>query len=99
MSRLQWDFADIDYPVSLADARADLGPDPLIAGNLDPVRSIRNGTPESIRAELRQCHRTAGSRFIVAAGCEIPRDTPPENVRAMAGFARSRKPEDWAAAT
>jgi MtaA/CmuA family methyltransferase len=94
MSRLNWDFTDVDYPVPLADARADLGPDRLVAANLDPVRDVRDGTPASIQAALAECHRIAGRRFIVAAGCEIPRDTPAENVLAMTDFARATKPED-----
>jgi MtaA/CmuA family methyltransferase len=92
MARLNWDFADIDYPVPLSLARQDLGPDRVIAANLDPVRDVRDGTPDSIRAALGECHQVAGSRFIVAAGCEIPRDTPLENLRAMTAFARSTPP-------
>jgi MtaA/CmuA family methyltransferase len=92
MRQLGWDFVDIDYPVSLDQARAELGPDRVITANLDPVRAVRDGTPDSIREALRACHQTAGSRFIVAAGCEIPRDTPVENVRAMAEFARAASP-------
>jgi MtaA/CmuA family methyltransferase len=92
MSTLKWDFVDIDYPVPLAEARAELGPERVIAGNLDPVRDVRDGTPDSIRAALAECHRIAGDRFIVGAGCEITRDTPLENVHAMAGFARETAP-------
>jgi MtaA/CmuA family methyltransferase len=92
MREVNWDFADIDYPVPLAEARAKLGPERVIAANLDPVRDVRDGTPESIRKALAECHRVAGKRFIVAAGCEIPRDTPLANVRAMADFARATKP-------
>ena len=82
------DVVDLDFMVPVADARAAMGDDQVLLGNLDPVRDIRDGTPESIRAALAECHRQAGPRFIVGAGCEITRDTPPENVRAMTQFAK-----------
>jgi len=84
---LKCDFVDIDYLVPLDEARAKMGPDQVLAGNLHPVQTVRNGTPDSIRDALAQCYRQAGPRYIVAAGCEIPRDTPEANVRALGDFA------------
>ncbi len=92
MCELNWDFTDIDYPVPMATARAELGPQRVVAANLDPVRDVRDGSPDSIKAALADCHQAAGSRFIVAAGCEIPRDTHLDNIRAMAEFARATAP-------
>jgi MtaA/CmuA family methyltransferase len=83
------EMVDIDSIVPLEQARREMGPAPVLAGNLDPVRTVRNGTPEEITVALAECHRQAGPRYIVAAGCEIPRDTPPENVRALTAYARS----------
>lgn len=91
IGRLGCDFVDVDYMVSLAKARDEMGPDQVLAGNIDPVAVLRNGTPESITEALRQCHRQAGGRYIVAAGCEVPRDTPPENVLALRDYARSQR--------
>jgi MtaA/CmuA family methyltransferase len=90
MGRLGADLVDLDFLVSVADARKAMGPRQTLAGNLDPVRTVRNGSPVSIRQALAECHQQAGARYIVAAGCEIPRDTPPENVRALTEYARSR---------
>jgi uroporphyrinogen-III decarboxylase len=66
-----------------------MGRDQALLGNLDPVRTLRNGTPESVMAALAACHQQAGERYIVGAGCEVPRDTPLENVRALTEYARS----------
>ena len=57
--------------------------DQIILGNVSPVNVVRNGTAEMVFNAVAECHRQAGPRFIVGAGCEIPRDTPPENVRAF----------------
>ena len=60
----------------------------MIAGNLNPVKDVRDGNPDGLRKQLQNCHRDAGSNYIVAAGCEIARGTPAENVMALAEFAR-----------
>jgi MtaA/CmuA family methyltransferase len=89
MGKLGCEIVDLDYFTSVASARAAMGPDQVLLGNIDPVRALRNSTPEAITAALAQCHREAGARYIVGAGCEVPRDTPPENVRAMTDYACS----------
>jgi MtaA/CmuA family methyltransferase len=85
------EMVDIDYPVAMDQARSMTGPGQVLAGNLDPVRDVRNGSPEKIAQSLAALQEQAGARWIVAAGCEIVRDTPHENVRAMVEFARSHQ--------
>ncbi len=84
IGRLGCDIVDLDYPVPVAEARAAMGPGQMLLGNVDPVRVMRNGHPDLIRRELASCREAAGARYIVGAGCEIPRDTPHDNLRAMA---------------
>jgi len=60
-----------------------MGPNQVFSGNIDPVKTLRNGTPETVAAAIAQCYAEARPRYIIAAGCEVPRDTPVENVRAM----------------
>ncbi len=88
IGRLGCDIVDLDSMAPIAEAREKMGPNQVLLGNLDPVRELRNGTPESVFAAVSNCHREAGPRFIVGAGCEVPRDTPPANVRAMVRYAR-----------
>jgi MtaA/CmuA family methyltransferase len=83
------DMVDIDSMVPLDQARREMGADAVLAGNLDPVKTLRNGTPETVTAALAECHRQAGPRYIVAAGCEVPRDTAEANVLALTNYARS----------
>lgn len=80
---------DVDYPTDLARVRPTLGPEVTILGNTEPVRFFLNGTPAQIRADLERCHRLAGNRFIVGAGCEIPPHTPPAAVAALLEYARN----------
>jgi MtaA/CmuA family methyltransferase len=88
MGRLGCEIVDLDYLASLADARRAMGPDQVLLGNLNPVAAFRDGSPSAVTAALTECHRQAGARFIVGAGCEVVRDTPLENVQAMVDFAR-----------
>ena len=87
---LDCEMADIDSMVPLDEARREMGPDQVLAGNLDPVEALRNASEESVSAAIAECHRLAGARYIVAAGCEVPRDTPEENVLALTAYARLR---------
>lgn len=88
MGRLGADIVDLDYPAPVAEARQAMGPHQVLLGNLDPVRVLCDGTPDVITQAVAACHRAAGSRYIVGAGCEVPRGTPPENLRAMGRYAR-----------
>lgn len=75
------DIVDCDYMVPLKKA-AEILPETLcINGNIDPV-AILQGTKESIFGEVKNCLDISPRQFI-SAGCEIPRDTAPENVKYM----------------
>lgn len=89
IGRLGCEIVDLDFPVPVAAARAAMGPQPVLLGNLDPVRVLRDGTPETITAAVAQCHHEAGSRYIIGAGCEVPRGTPHENVMALTRYAQN----------
>lgn len=89
MGRLGCEIVDIDYMVPLAEARKQMGPAQVLLGNMDPVRALRDGAPESVTAAIAGCHREAGPRYIVGAGCEVPRDTPKDNVRALSQYAQA----------
>jgi MtaA/CmuA family methyltransferase len=92
MGRLGCDIVDLDYPSPMRDGRAAMGEAQVLLGNLNPVKVLLNGTPEGVLAGAMECHRQAGSRFIVGAGCEIPRGTPEENVQALVEYARTHVP-------
>ena len=83
VATLPVDIVDLDYGVDLAQARRILGPGKVIAGNVNPVAGVMQGTPASVRAAVRACQRAAGEPYMVNAGCEIPAPTPPANLRAL----------------
>ncbi|MCU0226076.1 MAG: hypothetical protein MUF01_00435 [Bryobacterales bacterium] len=83
------DMIDLDSPSPVAEARAAMSASQPLLGNLDPVRTLRDGSPESVTSAIAQCHVEAGEAFLVGAGCEIARGTPEANVFAMARYAAS----------
>ena len=91
MGRLGCEIVDLDFKASLAAARQAMGPQPVLLGNLDPVAALRNSTPAAITAAIAECHRQAGPRYVVGVGCEVPRDTPHENLLALRDYARSHQ--------
>lgn len=87
MGEVGADIVDLDFPSPLAEAREAMGPSQVLLGNIHPVRVLRDGTPDDVTSAIEECYNAAAPRYIVGAGCEIPRGTPPENVQALAGFA------------
>ena len=92
IGKLGCDIVDIDFLAPLSEARQKMGPDTVLLGNLNPVAVLRNGDPAGVTAATAECHRQAGPRFIVGAGCEVPRDTPAENLRAHCAYAHTHRP-------
>lgn len=92
MGRLGCEIVDLDYPAPLDEARRAMGPSQILLGNIHPNEIVRLGTPAEVEAAARECHRAAGPRYILGAGCEVPRDTPHENMDALRAYAASHLP-------
>lgn len=84
LAEVSADILDLDSLVPAGHARRIVGERQILLGNLDPVRLLRRASPAEVAAAVRQCAEEAGHRYIAGAGCEITRDTPHENVRALA---------------
>lgn len=74
-----------DYQVSLAKAKKQIGDTVTIMGNLDCNRLLHLGSEKDVEKACRKAIEQAGPRggFWLSGGCEIPRDMPYENMRAM----------------
>lgn len=88
MGKLGCEIVDLDYLNPVGEARSKVGPEQILLGNIDPVSVLRDGTPDLVYKAIEQCHREGGTRYIVSAGCEVPRDTPPEHLRVLKDYAR-----------
>ena len=71
--------------VDMAEMLAQMPPDILTMGNVDPVSAFRNGTTEFVRSEtLRVMKACCGHKnFLISSGCDIPPLSPWENIDAF----------------
>ena len=85
------DILSADHAINLAEAREIVGKTICLMGNVDPINTMWNGNPEKIREESYKCIDAAGAdgRFILAAGCEVPKETPLQNIQAIVMAAKS----------
>lgn len=81
------EIIDLDYLFPIEEARPEMGPEPIILGNFDPVSALLHARPEQVYATCARCHAACGTRHIVGPGCEVPPGTPTPNVRAMLQYA------------
>lgn len=76
---------------SLSEAR-DMWPGVFACG-LDEWGVLRTGDPEAVRADVEAMIGQAdATRFILAPGCVLPLNVPPENLEAVRGAVESSNP-------
>ncbi len=77
------DILDVDHMVNMATVRDAVGDGVTLAGNIDPVADVLNGTPAAIKSAILRAYEKVGNPYMVNAGCEIPPGTPIENLKAL----------------
>jgi MtaA/CmuA family methyltransferase len=85
------DGLELDYRTDAVMARDRMKDRTVFIGNIDPSGVLALGTPQLVEEKTRELLNIFADtpRFILNAGCAIPPITPPENLRAMIGAARS----------
>jgi uroporphyrinogen decarboxylase len=78
------DFLDVDYQVPAEKALAIADNRVALRGNLDPSADLRFARPDHTAEKTRAlCKTIAGTRWIVSSGCDIPPNTPQQNLTAL----------------
>jgi len=91
IGKLGCDIVDLDYFSPVSHARNAMGPRQVLLGNIHPVAVLRDSTAAQVKQAVQQCMREGGENYIIGAGCEVPRDTSAENMRAMCGCAATHQ--------
>jgi len=99
MKQLPVQIFELDSPTNLAAARACLGPDRVVLGNVSTITDMLEGSPERVYEASRRCHQICGKFHIVGTGCEVPPSTPLENLHAMVRYSREHRPDEFETAT
>jgi uroporphyrinogen decarboxylase len=83
------DILSLDVQVDLREAKEIVGDRVSLSGNVG-TNHLALGTPEEVYQESCECIRKAagGGRFTLSSACEVPPDTPEENIDAMVRAAR-----------
>ena len=78
------DMVDCDFMVDMERAADILPEGTCICGNFNPVEIMLQGTPEMVKAAVGKCKELGRRNHnFIAPGCEVPKDTPPENMLAL----------------
>jgi MtaA/CmuA family methyltransferase len=83
MTQTGADIVDLDWMVSLAEARQRVGPAVTLCGNFDPSSILLLSSPEQVAQAAIDCLAAGKARFILMPGCEVPPGTPEPNIRAF----------------
>ena len=75
----------IEAKVDLSVARSKLAGRVCVLGNVSPTGALLSGTPDDVRIESRECLARWGDApgYILANGCDFPKEVPTENLLAM----------------
>ena len=84
------DALELDYKTDVRAARDAMRGRAVFIGNIDPSSVLALGTPALVEAKTRELLEVFAAKpgFILNAGCAIPAETPPANLRAMIAAAR-----------
>ncbi len=91
INEIDTDLFSVDYKVDLEAAKAKLEGRTALAGNIDPVRVMLEGSAAEVRNKAQECCRKAseGRGYVLMPGCDIPVSTPLENIFAMVEVAHN----------
>jgi len=75
----------LDAPIDFPAAAKALPSNVALIGNVDPVSVMRDGRPSQVTEAVRQLSDAMGPwrNFILSTGCDLPPDTPLDNIRAF----------------
>ena len=77
------DILDFDWMVPMDKAAKLYGDVTCINGNYDPVTVLLQGSVQDVKNAVKSCVQIGGTKHTSAAGCEVPKHTPPENLMAV----------------
>lgn len=74
-----------DSGVNIARAITEVPEDVVVIGNVNPTGKILSGSRVEVKEEVNELLRSVDRfpNFILSTGCDLPKNTPPENIEAF----------------
>jgi uroporphyrinogen decarboxylase len=74
-----------DSGVNIARAITEVPENVVIIGNINPTGKIFSGSPVEVKEEVNELLRSVDRfpNFILSTGCDLPKNTPSENIEAF----------------
>ena len=80
---------EIDWKTDMGLARNAVPDNVVLMGNIDPSDPMCIGTPEKVKAQIKEMiEKTKGRGIIISSGCALGANTRPENMAAMVESAK-----------
>ena len=85
--------AGVDLPAVAEKASSDI----VLIGNINPTGSMLKGNPVDVAAEVADLLKSMESypNFVLSTGCDLPRETPVENIYAFMHEGRREHPGNY----
>ena len=74
------DIIDVDWMVNFKNANEIFKGRCCACGNFDPVKIMLQGSMDDVRKAVISCIKDGNNTTFIAAGCEVPKMTPLENL-------------------
>ncbi len=90
LATIGMDVFNFSHEIDIAKARADLGPEVVLMGNIPPLDVLVRGTTDDVRKATRQLLDKAADYgpILISPGGGVSPGTPIENLQAMAEVAQ-----------
>lgn len=71
--------------IDMAQVLAEVPSDIAVSGNIDPVEIMKFGTPQQVEESAKNLLKLAEkhTNFILSTGCDVPPETPFENIESL----------------
>jgi len=79
--------------VNLSEVAEKISQDIVIIGNISPIGSLLKGKPENVHKDVNELLKSMEpySNFILSTGCDLPLETPIENIYAFMDAGKNYK--------
>ncbi|NJD04284.1 MAG: uroporphyrinogen decarboxylase [Ruminiclostridium sp.] len=77
------DIIDIDWMVDFKKAVKIFNGKVSACGNFDPVKVLLQGSKDDVRNSVMECIEAGDNHTFISAGCEVPKFTPYQNLKAV----------------